>query len=125
MEWNIEKLKLILLIGGAIFWSMLAAAALVYSTAYIYHLCKRIKFRTWIYQVWEYFRFRNKLKKWKEDFSTWDYSNWQVMKIHRAKFEGRVKGMEYRQRALFKKYYIRVFDQIINDPVFDKFKKEQ
>jgi hypothetical protein len=76
----------------------------------------KVKYRTWIYQVFEYRSLVRKFKEFKlNDFrDTEDITiNWNLVKYQMAKFEGKVKGHEYRKRNLFKKKCIAIYDAML------------
>lgn len=107
--------------GMIVFWGIILVGAICL-VGIIWQQWLKYKFITWAYQVYEFIRFRKKIEIWKDEAKDWGYNHWEGMKIHRAKFDGKIKGQEYRKRNLFKRYYIRQFDELLNSEEHEKYK---
>lgn len=121
----INIIKQVFYYTGVTVWCLAALFGLYYLIALLWALWQKYKYRTWIYQPYEYFRFRNRFKKWMADCKNFTYKDWDAMQFHRNKFDGKIRGMEYRQRNFFKRSYIKCFDEILNSEEYKTWKSNR
>jgi hypothetical protein len=97
--------KIYYVLGFISFWAavLFAFLVIVYYTKLFWD---RYFVRIWAFQVYEYYQFRQFVKKGKVDVDK--------AKYFKALLEGRVKGLEYRKRSIFRKPVIKTLDKIIN-----------
>lgn len=92
------------ILGIITFWAAVLFAVLV--VIYYAALFWQNHFvRIWVWQVYEYYRFRKYVKEGKVDV--------EKAKYYKALLEGRVKGLEYRKRSIFRKHIIKTLNIII------------
>jgi hypothetical protein len=100
---------------------------LMYVIILIAEVWQKYKYRFWIYQPLEYYRLKKNFKELKKNnYKDSDdlQINWYWVKVHKAKFQGNLKGHEYRRRNLFKKKIIAIYDDMLNSDAYKKYKAE-
>lgn len=110
-------------LGMVAFWLIVAIAAW-FIVGNLWQLWQRVKYRFWIFQVYEVIRFSrqfNRLKK-SNGFKDFEYGNWTAITIHRARLLGKTKDFKYRQKHLFKRYLLSCYDYMMNTEAYDRFK---
>lgn len=101
---------------GVVAWVLGILYLLLHVVSYVWLSWEKKKFRYWIYQPYEYLKLIRSYKQLKK--AGWKTKegveiNWLVVKVQKARFEGRVKGYEYRKRNLFKKQILKIYNKLL------------
>jgi len=94
-------------IGFVTFW-LLIVLCLLFVADTVWQLWNSVKVRTWVYQPYEYYRFKKKTVK-------MDYiPRKEIIQYLIDEFEGKIDSRKYRVNNFFKRQYLKRLHEMLN-----------